>query len=245
MLVFIISLFMWQPSLGCSQVFTYFYWQHYILFIILNSCHCAATARRPSSTSFATFRPWLSSSPSLSCCHALYVLLLSSQHIKLLSGSERERERVSEGGGSDKRGRVRQTSTTFAGKSFRIFKRKSLYKSKTDYKCCAISSRNSVGSGRRGRGRWEEMCVGGWGKKIEKGLCVRSQQLRNSWAQLLSSARFSSSLAAKCQLITPPFFLFFHFSSSPSPLVVGKAKVKAGSNVRLISVANVSCHNFS
>lgn len=244
MLVFIISLFMWQPSLGCSQVFTYFYWQHYILFIILNSCHCAATARRPSSTSFATFRPWLSSSPSLSCCHALYVLLLSSQHIKLLSGSERERERVSEGG-EVVRGRVRQTSTTFAGKSFRIFKRKSLYKSKTDYKCCAISSRNSVGSGRRGRGRWEEMCVGGWGKKIEKGLCVRSQQLRNSWAQLLSSARFSSSLAAKCQLITPPFFLFFHFSSSPSPLVVGKAKVKAGSNVRLISVANVSCHNFS
>lgn len=41
-------------------------------------------------------------------------------------------------GGVAVRGRVRQTSTTFAGKSFRIFKRKSLYKSKTDYKCCAI-----------------------------------------------------------------------------------------------------------
>lgn len=92
---------------------------------------------------------------------------------------KRARERESEGG-VVVRGRVRQTSTTFAGKSFRIFKRKSLYKSKTDYKCCAISSRNSVGSGRRGRWRWDEMCVGGWEKKIEKGLCVRRQQLRNS-----------------------------------------------------------------
>lgn len=146
----------------------------------------------------------------LSC--SVCAIIVKSAHKAAEWKRARERERVSEGG-EVVRGRVRQTSTTFAGKSFRIFKRKSLYKSKTDYKCCAISSRNSVGSGRRGRGRWEEMCVGGWGKKIEKGLCVRSQQLRNSWAQLLSSARFSSSLAVKCQLITPPFFLFFHFSS--------------------------------
>lgn len=92
-------------------------------------------------------------SSSLSCCHSLYVLLLSSQHIKLLSGNERGEWQC--GGGSDKR-QLRLQAKAFASLNGNRY-----INQRQITNAAQFSSRNSVGSGRTGRGD-KERSVRGW-----------------------------------------------------------------------------------